>query len=67
MSESEIITILILYHFGNFRNFNLYYLFYVKEHLKKEFPRQLSYNRFVEIEKKVFIPIVLFLKLICFG
>ena len=50
MSESEIITILLLFHFGTFRNFKHFYLFYVKEHLRKEFPKQLSYNRFVEIE-----------------
>jgi hypothetical protein len=67
MSDSEIMTILLCFHFGSFRNFKHYYLFYVKEHLRKEFPNQLSYNRFIEIEHKVAIPMVLFLKLICFG
>jgi hypothetical protein len=28
MSESEIITILLLFHFGTFRNFKHFYLFY---------------------------------------
>jgi hypothetical protein len=37
------------------------------KHLRKEFPNMLSYNRFVELERKVMIPFVLFLKLICFG
>ena len=67
MSESEVMTILVCFHFGSFRNFKHYYLFYVREHLKKEFPKQLSYNRFVEIEHKVTVPMVLFLKLVCFG
>lgn len=67
MSDSEIITILLCFHFGSFRNFKHYYLFYVREHLKKEVPKQLSYNRFVEIEHKIAVPMVLFLKLICFG
>jgi len=67
MSDSEIMTILLCFHFGSFHNFKHYYLFYVKEHLRKEFPNQLSYNRFIEVEHKVSIPLVLFLKLICFG
>ena len=67
MSDSEIITILLCFHFGSFRNFKHYYLFYVKEHQKKDFPKLLSYNRFIEVERKVMIPMMLFLKLICFG
>jgi hypothetical protein len=67
MSDSEIITIMLCFHFGSFRNFKHYYLFYVREHLRNEFPKQLSYNRFVEIERRVMVPMILFLKLICFG
>ena len=33
MSKSEIMTILLCYHFGSFRNFKHYYLFFIKEHL----------------------------------
>jgi hypothetical protein len=67
MSESEIITILLCFHFGSFKNFKHYYLFFIGEYLKKEFPNQLSYNRFIQVEHKVLIPMILFLKLICFG
>lgn len=67
MSDSEIITILICFHFNTFRNFKHYYLFYVKEHLKEEFPQQLSYTRFVEREARVLVPLMMFLKLLCFG
>ncbi|KAA6316953.1 hypothetical protein EZS27_032817 [termite gut metagenome] len=67
MSDSEIMTILIGFHFGTFRNFKHYYLFYVQKHLTGEFPGLVSYNRFVELQSKVFIQFVLFLKLICFG
>ncbi|KAA6309917.1 hypothetical protein EZS27_038684 [termite gut metagenome] len=35
--------------------------------MRGEFPDLVSYNRFVELQRKVFIPFVLFLKLICFG
>lgn len=67
MSDSEIITILICFHFNTFRNFKHYYNFYVKEHLKDEFPHQLSYTRFVEREARVLVPLMMFLKLLCFG
>ncbi|MDD4535281.1 MAG: IS982 family transposase, partial [Prevotella sp.] len=46
MSKSEIMTILICFHFNSFRNFQHYYMFYVREHLSDLFPDQLSYNRF---------------------
>lgn len=38
LSDSEIMTILIVFQFGSFRNFKHYYLFFIKEHLKSEFP-----------------------------
>lgn len=67
MSRSEIMTILICFHFNQFRNFKHYYLFYVREHLKDLFPKQLSYNRFVELESRVSIEMMMFLQLCCFG
>jgi hypothetical protein len=67
MSDSEIITILMLYHFGNFKNFKSFYLHYICVHLQKEFPKALSYNRFIQIEHRVFIPLMFFLNTVCFG
>ena len=67
MSRSEIMTILICFHFNQFRNFKHYYLFYVREHLKDLFPKQLSYNRFVELESRVSVEMMMFLQLCCFG
>jgi hypothetical protein len=49
MSDSEIITILMLYHFGNFKNFKSFHLHYICVHLQKEFPKALSYNRFIRL------------------
>jgi len=60
-------TILLCFHFGCFRNFKHYYIFYVGEHLKNEFPKQLSYSQFIQMEHRVMIPLLMFLKLICFG
>lgn len=39
VSRSEIMTILIYFHFNTFRNFKHYYLFYVKAHLHDLFPK----------------------------
>lgn len=67
MSDSEIMTIIVCYHFGSFSNFKHYYGFFVKQHLRKEFPRAVSYNRFVELMPRVFIYMMLFLKLTALG
>lgn len=67
LSDSEIMTILLIFHFGTFRNFKHYYLFFVREHLKQEFPKAMSYNRFVELERRVFFKLVFFLRLFAFG
>ena len=42
LSDSEIMTILIAFHFGSFRNFKHYYLFFIRQHLKSDFPNAVS-------------------------
>lgn len=61
MSDAEIMVILILFHSGGFRCFKHYYMEYVCKHLKGLFPKRVSYNRFVELEKSVLLPIDYFL------
>ena len=56
MSDAEIMVILLLFHSGGFRCFKHYYREYVCKHLKHLFPRHVSYNRFVELEKEVLFP-----------
>ncbi len=67
MSDSEIMTILICFHFNTYRNFKHYYLCYVKGYLKDYFPNAVSYNRFVELESRVAVQMAMFLELFCFG
>jgi hypothetical protein len=67
LSHSEVMTILISFHLGGYRNLKHYYLFYVSQHLNKEFPQLVSYNRFVELQQQVAFPLVLFLKLCRMG
>ena len=67
MSKSEIVRILLCFHFGSFRNFKHYYYFCVGENPKEKYPNQLSYNRFIQLERRVIVPLILFLKLVCLG
>ncbi|MBA3899327.1 MAG: IS982 family transposase [Bacteroidetes bacterium] len=67
MSNSEVITIMILFHIGGFRNMKHFYLNYVKKHLNKEFPETVSYNRFTELMQSVTLPMTIFLKTCCLG
>lgn len=67
LSHSEIMTILVCYHFGSFANFKHYYLFYIRQHLSDYFPDAVSYNRFVELMPRVFFHMMLFMKIQGFG
>jgi len=67
LTDSEIIAILIFFHYGSFTNFKHYYNHYVKEHLGDCFPTLVSYNRFIELQSRVAVPMMLFLKMNCLG
>lgn len=60
LSESEIITILILYQLSQYKNLKKFYGDY-NEILKIYFPRLPSYSRFILLEKKVYGLIPLFI------
>jgi hypothetical protein len=67
LSNSEVMTILVLFHAMGYKNLKHFYQSHVAEHLKKEFPNLVSYNRFTELQKKVVVPMGLFLKTCCLG
>lgn len=67
MSDSEIMTTLIMFHFGTFDNFKHYDRHFIRVHLKSDFPDAVSYNRFVELESRVFFKMMFFLNLRSFG
>ena len=67
MSESEIMTVMVCYHFGTYRNFKEYYMNCVQGILRREFPDAVSYNRFVELMPREFLLMMLFMKLAAFG
>jgi hypothetical protein len=62
MYPSEVMTILVLFHGSNYRTFKHFYIDYVCRHLRGEFPRLLSYNRFVARMPRVFSALAVFLQ-----
>lgn len=67
LSQSEVMTIMVLFHYKQYRNLKNFYLYYVKVHMKNEFPDTVSYNRFVELQQKAILPLAIFLKTCCLG
>jgi len=62
LTTSEIMTIILYFYHSNYRDFKHYYLNYVCYHLKKDFPRLVSYHRFIELKQKVVIPMCAYLQ-----
>lgn len=57
MSESELITILILFHLSHYRTFKDLYMSCVLEDLSTYFPKALSYPHFVALTGRVLEPL----------
>lgn len=67
MSASEIVTITVLFHLSGIRTFKHFYIYYVQEQLREEFPSTVSYNRFVELMQSNILPLTLYMKTCCLG
>ena len=65
LTLSEVMTIMVYYHQKSFKNFKSYYLEHVQKELQSDFPDLLSYNRFVELIPRAFLPLCLFLNYRC--
>ena len=61
MSLSELMTIIIAYHHSAYKNFKSYY-HYIKNYHLQEFPKLISYNRFIEWMPSCLIPLSAYLK-----
>lgn len=61
LSIPEIMTIFILFHQSDYKTFKHFYRDYVSKHLLNEFPKLISYSRFVYLMKQLFIPLFAFL------
>ena len=67
MSKAGIILIMILFHDSGYRCLKHFYVEKVCRHMRHLFPTVVSYSRFVELEKEVAIPFVLFIKEVLLG
>ncbi len=67
LSKAEVMLIMILFHGSGYRCLKHFYLDHVSRHLRHLFPELVSYNRFVELEKEVAIPLALFIKKVLLG
>ena len=67
VSDAEIMTMLVLFHTSHFRDLKTFYTGYVCQHLRQEFPNKLSYNRFVERQRKVALHLLMFLNICALG
>ena len=61
MAPAEVMTLLILFHRSSYRNLKHFYTHYVPMVLGQEFPNRVSYNRFVELEQSLLMPLCAYL------
>lgn len=67
MSKAEIMVIVIMFHSSGYRCLKHFYKECVCKHLRHLFPRVVSYNRFVELQHYVAIPLAIFIKKVLLG
>ena len=67
MSDAEIMFIMIFFQLGGYRCFKHFYQEYVCKHLGHLFPRRVSYNSIVELEKDILLTLIIFIKMVLLG
>ena len=63
---SEIMTIIIHFHQSPYRDFKAYYTEHVQVYLRQEFPKLVSYTRFIELKSRPLTPFALYVQR-CLG
>jgi len=61
LSQSEVMTILVLYHASGYRNLKAFYLDKICRHHQAEFPGLCSYPRFVQLQTRCVMPLFFYL------
>lgn len=67
MAKSEIMLIIIPFNDSGYRCMKHLYLNKEYKHLRHLFSQVVSYNRFVELQKDIVIPLELFIKKVLLG
>jgi len=62
LALSEVMTILVLFHQSGYRHLKRFYLEFVCQYLRSEFPSLVSYQRFVEFERDALVPLAAYLQ-----
>lgn len=65
LARSEIITILVLYHQSGYKTFKYFYCNFVCKALKSYFPDLVTYDHFLTLMKRVFMPIMALMYFLC--
>jgi len=63
MSDSEEMTIMVLFHLKSYRSLKDFYIAHICKHMQDYFPSCVSYNRFVELQRRVLQPLAVYLKM----
>ena len=66
MSLGELLTIMIIFHTSYAKNFKYFYKSYIEHFYCQDFPNAVSYNRFIELISRLFMPLNVLLHLL-FG
>ena len=61
LALSEILTLLVYFHWSHYRTFKHYYTEYVAVHLRPYFPHLVSYPRFIELLPRALVPLCCYL------
>lgn len=61
MILSEVMTVLVMFHYSHYRTFKDFYINSILARHKHDFPKAVSYNRFVELMPMTFMPFFVFI------
>ena len=61
LSQSEVMTILVMYHQSGYKCLKAFYLEQVCRHYKREFPALCSYRRFVQLQSRCVMALYFYL------
>jgi len=67
LADSEIITILVLYHQSGYKTFKDFYTRFALKALKPYFPKIVSYSRFLTLMKRTFMTIMGIIQILCLS
>lgn len=62
MSLSEMLTIMVIFHVSPCKVFKYFYIHYLSHAHKQDFPNLISYNRFVQLMPRLFVPLCILLQ-----